>query len=148
MNYKEKEFKSVSDSNLELADKEEEDEEDKSSKDLFKFMKDTLGEKVVDVRLSKRLKTHPVCLSSEGAVSIEMEKVLNNMPTDQSIVAKKVLEINRNHDVYKALKEAYEKDKDKLKSYTNLLYNQALLIEGLSIEDPLEFSNEICKLMI
>ncbi|NLY71752.1 MAG: molecular chaperone HtpG, partial [Clostridiales bacterium] len=148
MNYKEKEFKSVSDSDLDLGvDNKEEEEEEKASKDLFKFMKDSLGDKVVDVRLSKRLKTHPVCLSTEGAVSIEMEKVFKNMPTDQNIVAKKVLEINRNHDVYKALKNAYENDKDKLKTYTNLLYNQARLIEGLTVEDPLEFSNEICKLM-
>ena len=101
----------------------------------------------MDVRFSKRLKTHPVCLSSEGNVSIEMEKVLSTMQDNRGISAQKVLEINRNHDVYTALKDALENDRDKLRLYTELLYNQALLMEGLSIEDPLAFSNNVCKLM-
>ena len=149
--YREKEFKSVSSGDLGIEPEENEnsqdtDEEDK--KELFDHMKAILSDKVKDVRASKRLKNHPVCLANEGELTIEMEKVLNSMPyNDQNIKADKVLEININHDVFKALQEAYEKDKDKLQLYTDLLYNQALLIEGLPIEDPVEFTNNICKMM-
>jgi molecular chaperone HtpG len=111
-------------------------------------MKNILSDKVKAVEASKRLKNHPVCLSNEGELTIEMEKILNSMPNNPNIKADKVLEININHEVFKSLKEAYEKDKDKLKLYTGLLYNQALLIEGLPIDDPVEFSNDICKMMI
>ena len=150
MTYKEKEFRSVSDSDLGLETEDEKkavEPEDQTTKDLLGFMKETLGDKVKDVRISKRLKTHPVCLSTEGGVSIEMEKVLNTMPTDSEISAEKVLEINPAHEVYETLKTAYEGDREKLAAYTKLLYSQALLMEGLPIGDPLEFSNEICKLM-
>jgi molecular chaperone HtpG len=149
MNYKEKQFKSVSEGDLGL-DSEEEKETEKTESDdkaLLDFMKDILKDKVQDVRVSKRLKNHPVCLSSEGPVSIEMEKVLSAMPNNQGVTAQKVLEINHNNEIYETLKNAYDTDKDKLKLYTNLLYNQAMLMEGLSIQDPLEFSNDICKLM-
>ena len=99
------------------------------------------------VKASKRLKSHPVCLSTEGDVSIEMEKILKAMPNGQDIQADKVLEINTNHEVFKSLK-AQQADQDKLKLYTNLLYNQAPLIEGLPIADPVEFTNDICKIMV
>lgn len=122
--------------------------DDKENKELFECMKNILSDKVKDVRASKRLKNHPVCLSNDGELTIEMEKVLNSMPNNQNIKADKVLEININHSVFKSLKEAYEKDKDKLKLYTDLLYNQALLIEGLEINDPVEFTNNICKIMV
>ncbi|MGI6733679.1 MAG: molecular chaperone HtpG [Anaerovoracaceae bacterium] len=151
MSYKDKEFKSVSDSDLGLeADdaKDKADEEDQATKDLLSAMKEILGDRVSDVRLSKRLKSHPVCLSSEGMVSIEMEKVLRSMPTEHGITAQKVLEINGGHSVYKALEEAYRNDRERLALYTKLLYNQALLIEGLTVDDPLEFSSDICKLMV
>lgn len=150
-NYKEKEFKSVSDSDLKLEDDKKSEVDDKTeeaAKDMLKAMKDILGDKIADVRLSKRLKTHPVCLSSEGDVSIEMEKVIRAMPMDSDIVANKVLEINSDHSVYSAIKTAYENDKDKFSLYTDLLFNQALLIEGLTIDDPSEFSKDICTLMI
>lgn len=148
MNYQEKEFKSVSASDLELDTPEEKTEVDKDAdKALFDRMKEVLGGKVKDIRLSKRLKTHPVCLTSEGGVSIEMEKVLKNMPDGHGISAQKVLELNGNHEVFAALKAAQDSDPDKFKLYTELLYNQALLMEGLSVEDPLAFSNGICKLM-
>ncbi|WP_434298076.1 molecular chaperone HtpG [Clostridium sporogenes] len=150
MNYKEKEFKSVSSGDLGIEGEEKENTssfEDKENKELFESMKDILSGKVKDVRASKRLKNHPVCLANEGELSIEMEKVLNAMPNNENIKADKVLEININHDVFKSLKEAYEGDKDKLKLYTDLLYNQALLIEGLTINDPVEFTNNICKIM-
>ncbi|KEI98094.1 molecular chaperone HtpG [Clostridium botulinum] len=150
MNYKEKEFKSVSSGDLGIEGEEKENtsnSDDKENKALFESMKDILSGKVKDVRASKRLKNHPVCLANEGELSIEMEKVLNAMPNNQNIKADKVLEININHDVFKSLKEAYEGDKEKLKLYTDLLYNQALLIEGLAINDPVEFTNNICKIM-
>jgi molecular chaperone HtpG len=149
MNYKEKEFKSVSsgDLGIETEESKNSDEQNKENKDLFDAMKNILSDKVKEVRVSKKLKHHPVCLSSDGELSIEMEKILNSLPNNQNIKADKVLEINANHPVFKSLKDAYENDKDKLSLYTNLLYNQALLIEGLSIQDPVEFTNNICKLM-
>ncbi|MGL4572421.1 MAG: molecular chaperone HtpG [Clostridium sp.] len=150
INYEGKDFKSVSSGDLGIDEKEDEKdtEESKENKEILTFMKDTLEGKVKDVRESKRLKNHPVCLSNDGDLSIEMEKILNSMPNnEQSIHADKVLEINVNTDAFKSLKESYEKDKDKAKLYTDILYNQALLIEGLPIEDPVEFTNNICKLM-
>lgn len=149
--YREKEFRSVSGADLGIEteeNKEVAEEEEKDNQELFDFMKNALADRVKDVRASKRLKNHPVCLASEGELSIEMEKVLSALPNQQNIKAEKVLEINVHHDVFKALKENFAKDKDKLVLYTELLYNQALLIEGLSIEDPVEFSNQITKIMI
>ena len=150
MTYEEKEFKSVSSSDLGIESEEEQlnESEEKENKELFDYMKKALAGKVGDVRASKRLKTHPVCLSADGEVTIEMEKILSAMPDNQHVKAEKVLEINVNHDVFASLKDALEKDKAKLDLYTNLLYNQALLIEGLSISDPVEFTNDICKIMI
>lgn len=148
-NYKEKEFKSVSSGDLGLNQEEEKEEKEatEENKALFDYMKDILSGKVKSVKVSTRLKSHPVCLTAEGEVSIEMEKVLSMMPDNQNIKADKVLEINKNHEIFQALKVAFENDKDKVALYTNLLYNQALLIEGISIEDPVEFTNNICKLM-
>jgi len=151
MAYKEKEFKSVSSGDLGIEVEEKEDDakpDDKESKELFENMKKLLSGKVKDVRASKRLKNYPVCLSNDGDLTIEMEKVLNSMPNSENIKADKVLEININHDMFKALKESFENDKDKFNLYTNILYNQALLIEGLPINDPVEFTNNICKIMI
>jgi len=148
MTYKDKEFKSVSSGDLGIEEENESSSDDKDNIGLFEHMKNILADKVKDVRVSKRLKNHPVCLSNDGELTIEMEKILNSMPNNQNIKADKVLEININHEVFRALKEAYENDKDKLKLYTDLLYNQALLIEGLPIDDPVEFTNNICKIMI
>ncbi|GAB6168430.1 molecular chaperone HtpG [Clostridium carnis] len=150
MKYKDKEFKSVASGDLGIEsdeNKEESDEKNKESKEIFDAMKDILKDKVTKIKASKILKNHPVCLSTEGELTIEMEKILSAMPNNQGVKANKVLEINTNHNVFNSLKDAYENDKDKLNLYTNLLYNQALLIEGLSIEDPVEFTNNICKLM-
>jgi molecular chaperone HtpG len=150
MKYQEKEFKSVSEGDLGI---ESEDEKDKTADispedaEMLKYMAELLKDKVKDVTVSKRLKRHPVCLSSQGPVSIEMEKVLSAIPSEQKIAAEKVLEINRDSELYSVLQDAYANDKEKLKDYTELLYNQALLIEGLPIEDPLKFSTDICKLM-
>lgn len=151
MSYKEKEFKSVSSGDLGIDTEKDEnssDTDNKENNELFQHMKNVLSDKVKDVRSSKRLKNHPVCLSNDGELSIEMEKILSAMPNNETIKADKILEININHDVFKSLKEAYDKDKNKFDLYTNLLYNQALLIEGLTINDPVEFTNNICKIMV
>ncbi|MGG3889923.1 molecular chaperone HtpG [Metabacillus fastidiosus] len=151
MAYKEKEFKSVSSGDLGIEPEEKENKseaEQNEDKELFEYMKDILKDKVKDVKASKRLRSHPVCLSTEGEVTIEMEKILNAMPDNQNVKADKVLEINPNHDVFKSLQKAFENDKEKLALYTQLLYNQALLIEGLPINDPVEFTNDMCKIMV
>ncbi|WP_270577138.1 molecular chaperone HtpG [Caldibacillus thermoamylovorans] len=153
MDYKEKQFKSVSDNDLGIESEEKEKEteaEEKEYKELFDYMASVLGGKVKKVKASKRLKTHPVCLSTEGEITIEMEKVLNAMPNPngQKVTAEKVLEINTHHDVFKSLQAAFENDKEKLELYTKLLYNQALLIEDLPIEDPVAFTNDMCKVMV
>ncbi len=147
LNYKDKEFKNISSSDLDI--KTEDIETDKEeNKDLFTFMKESLDGKVKEVRVSKRLKTHPVCLATDGEVSIEMEKVLNAMPDNPSdIHAEKILEINTNHQMFEKLKDAYDNDKDKLKKLSSVLYNQALLIEGLTIEDPVQYANDIYELI-
>lgn len=152
MSYKEKEFKSVSSGDLGIDDEENQnqtEEEKDANKELFHLMKDILKDQVKDVRISKRLKSHPVCLTADGDISIEMEKTLNAMPNNQNIKADKILELNVNHEVFQSLKAALEQDdKEKLTLYTKLLYNQALLIEGLPINDPVDFTNDICKVMV
>ncbi|SFF96482.1 molecular chaperone HtpG [Sporolactobacillus nakayamae] len=149
--YKEKDFKSVSSSDLGIEDdkdKKQDEAEEKANKGLFDKMKDVLTDKVKGVRASKRLKSYPVCFATEGEVSIEMEKVLNQMPNNENVKADKILEINTNHNVFKSLKAAFDlNDQPKVDLYTNLLYNQALLIEGLPVQDPVAFSNSICELM-
>lgn len=151
MSYKEKEFRNVSSGDLgieeDAADKPSEEEQNEN-KDLFEAMQGILSGKVKAVKASKRLKSHPVCLSTEGELTIEMEKILKAMPNGQEVQADKVLEINVNHDVFKSLKAAADSDKEKLGLYTNLLYNQALLIEGLQVNDPVQFTNDICKIMV
>ncbi|MBD5112856.1 MAG: molecular chaperone HtpG [Ruminococcaceae bacterium] len=145
-----KEYKSVSADDLGLeteAEKEEIKKEQESSQPLFDFMTEKLGGKVKAVKLSQRLKNHPVCITSEGNLSVEMEKVLSAMPNGEGAKAEKVLEINPNHAIYDKLKSLYESDKDKAADYTDILYSQALLIEGMPIENPVEFSNKICEIM-
>jgi len=151
MKYKDKEFKSVSADDLGLDTPEKKEElkaKEEESADLLKELQEALDGKVTKVALSQRLKSHPVCLTSEGEISLEMEKVLNSMPTDQKVHAQRVLEINPDHEIFGKLKSLSEGgDKDKIGKYAKLLYDQALLIEGMSIEDPVEFSNLICELM-
>ncbi|WP_270474669.1 molecular chaperone HtpG [Clostridium cochlearium] len=148
MNYKEKEFKSVYSKDLGFEAEEKDDQkENDENKEIFEFMKDVLNGKVKEVRASKRLKSHPVCLANASDISIEMEKVLSMMPNNENIKADKILEINTNHDMFNTIKNAFKDDKDKLKMISNLLYNQALLIEGLPIEDPVQFANDVCKLI-
>jgi molecular chaperone HtpG len=144
--YKDLEFKSVSSGDLGI-EAEESKSSDSEDNDMFAEMKSLLADKVTAVRASKRLKSHPVCLSNEGELTIEMEKILNAMPNNEKIKAEKVLEINVNHDVFKALQEAFTNNKEKFTLFTDLLYNQALLIEGLPVEDPVEFTNNIWKIL-
>nr|WP_312578819.1 molecular chaperone HtpG [Sedimentibacter sp.] len=149
LNYKDKEFKSVSSSDLGIeSDEKSSQEEKEENKDVFNYMKEILDGKVKQVRASKRLKNHPVCLASEGELSIEMEKVLSSMPDNKGdIHADKILELNTGHDMFATIKSTYETDKEKLKKLTNVLYNQALLIEGLPIEDPVQYANDVCELL-
>ena len=152
MKYADKEFRNVSDKDLGLeaeADSEEIKKQNEDNKELLRFMKDALGDKVSEVKLSERLKSHPVCISSDGGVSIEMEKVLSAMPgaNGQKIQAKRVLELNASHPVFARLQKLFAENQDAVKEYASLLYDQALLIEGLPIEDPVAFSNAVCKLM-
>ena len=146
--YEEKTFANISSENVDVDSKEEKEELEKindENKDMFELMKNTLN--IKGVRFTKKLKNHPVCLTSEGNVSVEMEKVINAMPTDERITAEKVLEINENHPVAKKLQSLYKKDKDELEKYTKILYAQARLIEGLPIDNPTEISNIVCELI-
>jgi len=150
-----KPFKSVQSADVDIADESEKEEIKKAneeSKELLAAMKDALNagdnSRVADIKISKRLKSHPVCLTSSGVLSTQMEKVLSQMPTDNNAKADKVLEINRNHAIFDKLQFLYDNDKDKLSTYAEVLYNQALLIEGIPIENPSEFARKMCELMV
>jgi molecular chaperone HtpG len=149
--YMEKTFKSVSDADLNIVSDEEKRAAERAQeehKDILAALKEALAEKVKDVRLSDRLKSSPVCLTSDGPLTIEMEKVLSSMPvSDGSVKAERVLEINPAHPVFQVL-STLEASDGRVKKYADLLYDQALLIEGLPIEDPVAFSNAICELMV
>ena len=149
--YDSKAFKNVAQGDLDLDTEEEKKELEKvneENKSLIDAIKEALKDQVVDVKISNRLKTHPVCLVSDQGVSFEMEKVLNSMPDGQNVKAGRILEINPNHDIFKAMQNVQEKHPEKISDYSSLLYDQALLIEGFSIENPVDFSNKICQLMI
>ena len=151
-NFKEKKFANVCADKLDLdteTEKEELKNANEDAKNMLDCMKESLNGEVCEVRFTNKLKDHPVCLASEGEITIEMEKVLNRMPgNDQKVKAQLALEINLNHEITEKLKKLYEDDdKETLKKYTELLFNQARLIEGLPIENPLEFSKAICELM-
>ena len=152
-NYDNKDFLNVCTDSLDLGDEEEKaqlKEENDKSEELFKFIKDSLGDKVAKVRYTNTLKNHAVCLSSEGAVSVGMEQILNKMPgaEGQNIKAETVLEINMEHPIKDKLLSLYESDKDKLAEYSKILYAQARLINGLSLENPAEISDLVCNLMV
>lgn len=148
--YEEKEFVNVSSNDVDLDTEDEKDalnKENEKNKDMFTNMKEYLNEQVSSVRFTNRLKNHPVCLTSEGDISVEMEKVINAMPTDEKIKATTILEINQKHPIAKTLKKLYKEDKTTLEKYTKVLYAQARLIEGLSIENPTEVSNLIVDML-
>lgn len=149
--YDKTEFKAITDDDLDLTTEEEKNRvEDlkKENEPLLNKIKEALNGKVSDVRLSSRLVDSPVCLASTEGLSFEMEKVLNNMPNGENVKAGRILEINPDHDLLKAIGKVYEDDPSLIDKYADLLYNQALLIEGLPIENPAEFSKNMCDLMI
>ena len=146
----EKEFKNVCSEDLNLDTKEEKkiiEEANNENKEILNAIKEALNNEVEDVKLTNKLVNHPVCLTTEGNVSVEMQKVLNAMPTDEKISAKLVLEINANHPIIEKLKKVYKKDKDLFSNYAKVLYSEARLIEGLSIDNPTEISNIICDII-
>lgn len=149
--YEGKKFANVCADNIDLESKEEKEELEKvneENKSMFEVMKEAINSEVQNIRFTHKLKNHPVCLTSEGTVSIGMEKTLNAMPNNnENIKAQTILEINENHPIVNKLKDLYENNKDGLKDYTKVLYSQARLIEGLPIENPTEISNLICNLI-
>ena len=145
-----KKFANVSASNLDLDTKEEKEalkKNNEDNKEMLEYIKEALDGEVVDVRLTNKLTNHPVCLTTEGEISVEMQKVINAMPTDEQVKAKMILEINENHKIVDKLKKLYQEDKDELKKYAKILYSSSRLIEGLSVENPTEISNIICDLI-
>ena len=147
--YNDFELKNVGDDNLDIDYKEEKEELKKKnddSKEIFSIMKDAIPE-VSEIRFTNKLNQHPVCLSTTGGVSVEMEKAMNAIPGDNSIKANKVLEINEKHSIVKKLEDLYKNDKDELKNYAKILYAEARLIEGLSVDNPTELSNLIVDIM-
>ena len=150
MEHKEKKFINVCANDVDLDTDEEKEalkKENEENKDMFTLMKETIGEGVQEVRFTHRLKNHPVCLTSEVALSVEMEKVINSMPNDQKVKAQTALEINDSHPIAQKIKDLYENDKEELKKYTQVLYAQARLIEGLPVENPTQISNLICEII-
>ena len=150
MEHKEKKFINVCANDVDLDTDEEKEalkKEYEENKDMFTLMKETIGEGVQEVRFTHRLKNHPVCLTSEGALSVEMEKVINSMPNDQKVKAQTALEINDSHPIAQKIKDLYANDKEELKKYTQVLYAQARLIEGLPVENPTQISNLICEII-
>ena len=149
--YADKTFMNVADEKLDLSTEEEKkelEEANKSYKDMLDKMKFTLTDSVVDVTFTNHLKNHPVCLKTKGEVSTEMEKVLQTMPNNQNVKAETVMEINMNHPITKKMEDLYNnKDFDTLDKYSKVLYQEARLIEGLSVENPTELSNLICDLL-
>ena len=149
--YDKKKFKSVNQGDLDLLSKEEKENIEKvedMKKPLLEKLKEILKDDVSDVVISKRLTDSPVCLVSSDGVSFEMEKVLAQIPNSQKAKANKILEINPNHELFKAIESLYVKGSPDLEDYAELLYSQALLMEGFSLKDPVKFSNTMCKLMI
>ncbi len=148
--YEEKKFMNVSSNDLDLETKEEKEKTENKNKeynDIFKLMKESLDNQITEIQFTNRLKNHPVCLTTKGDISIEMEKVINAMPTDEKVKANLILEINENHEIANKIKNLYNNNKEELKKYTKILYAQARLIEGLSIENPTEISNLICEII-
>lgn len=149
--YADKPFKSINKGELDLDSEEEKQELNKKqeeNKTMLEAMKNALNDKVKEVKISSRLKQNPICLVSDDGLSIEMEKILSQGPNGQQIKANKILEINPDHEVFKTLKDINDNHPELLNDYANILYDQALLIEGMPIEDPVAYANKICELMI
>lgn len=147
MQYKDKRFCSATNDDLGI-ENEENKEEEKDSSAILTFVKETLGDKVSEVVASKKLVSHPVCLTAKGGISFEMEKYFNAVQPDSGMKAQRVLELNMNHSAVKAMESAVQTDIEKAKKYAELLYDQALLIAGLPIENPGEYADLVCSLMV
>ena len=148
--YNEKEFKNIASDDLDLENPEEKEKTQKLSedhKDMLAAMKEALGDKVKEVKVSAKLKSHPVCISTDGMISTEMEKVLNAMPAQEKIKAQRVLELNPEHPLFTKLQSLYEADKVKLKLYAEILYDQALLIEGIALDNPADYVQKVCGIL-
>lgn len=148
--YEGKKFANVCADNIDLESDEEKEalkKVNEENKSMFDVMKEAINGEVQNIRFTHKLKNHAVCLTSEGALSVKMEKVINSMPNEESVKAQTILEINENHQIVEKLKKLYETNKEELKEYTKILYAQARLIEGLPIENPTEISNLICKMI-
>lgn len=147
MHYKDKRFCSATNDDLGI-ENDENKEEEKDSSAILTFVKETLGDKVSEVVASKKLVSHPVCLTAKGGISFEMEKYFNAVQPDSGMKAQRVLELNMNHSAVKAMESAVQTDIEKAKKYAELLYDQALLIAGLPIENPGEYADLVCSLMV
>ena len=150
MDYEGKKFANVSSEALDLDtedEKKELEEKNSSNKEMFDEMTSLLDNEIKEVRFTNKLKNHPVCLTSKGNVSIEMEKVMNSMPTGEKVNAEKVLEINENHPIVSKLEDLYKNNKEEFDNYTRILYQQARLIEGLPVDNPTELTNLICNVI-
>ena len=148
--YEDKEFRNISADNLDLESDEAKEQAKKLAeehKDLLAALKDALGDKVKEVKLSSQLKSHAVCITTDGMISTEMEKVLNAMPAREKIKAQRVLEVNPEHPVFQKLEAMKDSDPERLKLYAELLYDQALLVEGIALEDPADFAQKLCQIM-
>ena len=145
-----KKFVNISSNDFDLSSEEEKEalkKKNENAKDMFDYMKKELGDEVSQIRFTNKLKKHPLCLTSEGNITVEMQKVINAMPTDEHIDAKLVLEINEDHPIAKKIEELYNSDKETLKKYTKILYDEARLIEGLPVENPTELSSLVCEFL-
>ena len=148
--YEDKKFVNISSNDFDLSSEEEKEtlkKKNEDAKEMFDYMKKELGNEVSQIRFTNKLKKHPLCLTSEGNITVEMQKVINAMPTDEHIDAKLVLEINEEHPIAKKIEDLYKNDKDTLKKYTKILYDEARLIEGLPVENPTELSNLVCEFL-
>lgn len=150
--YKEKTFVNVTDKSLDTSTEEEKEKINKindENKDILSIMKEALSDKVKDIKFTNKLKNHPVCLASSGEISLEMEKIINSMPTnEQKVKADTILEINDNHEISKKIKDLYASgNKEELSKYAKVLYNQARLLSGLDIDNPSELTDIICELI-
>lgn len=146
MQYKEKKFCSATNDDLGI-ENEQKDEEEKDSSALLTFVKETLGDKVSEVTASKKLVSHPVCLTAKGGISFEMEKYFNSVQPDSGMKAQRVLELNLSHHAVKTMEELIQTDIEKAKKYAEVLYCQALLIAGLPLENPSEYTDLICSII-
>ncbi len=150
MEYEGKKFVNICGEDIDLSTEEEKkelEEKNKDSKDLFDVMLKSLDNEIKEIRFTNKLKDHPVCLSTKGNVSVEMEKVINAMPTDEKVTSEKILEINENHPISKKLQTLYKRDKEELEKYSKILYAEARLIEGLPVDNQAEISKLICDLI-